>query len=100
MEPEVPAYLRQRFLDAFIAAWPERDIAMEVIERTVALYFKHHDGERWFVVRHVSGESWTTIDKDESLETLEALVDATARNAAENAEGDRWSSGAWRDWSP
>jgi len=92
-----PDALRDRFLTTFFAAWPDRDIPDERIRSSLRLVIESDADGRALVVQALG----STISFGFAAgDPVERVADELARHLAEQAEGDRWSGGAWREYEP
>ena len=98
MEDVDPRRLRERFLARLLAAWPERDLDVRVIEQDLALAIGSDADGPAIVVSLLGSTVWFGFDG--SPAAAWATVDEAADHLADELEADRWMAEGWREHRP
>jgi hypothetical protein len=94
----VPAALREHFLTALLAAWPERDVSESAIRSQADLSFVEDEEGLAVRIRLLGYDLVVGVDDEANLRSQ---LDELAVHLAYNAEGDRWVGGdGWREYRP
>src|SRR4051794_32395171 len=99
LDPDLAASLADRFVNRFLAAWPEGQMTEAAVRADLVIGVEEIDGGPGLVVKSYGGR--TVTGWDGTAEDAERIIDAVADHDAFDAEGDRWIAGdGWREYRP
>jgi hypothetical protein len=97
--PVLAAALTERFVERFLAAWPEGNLTEDDVRSHLAIGVGELEGQPCLSVEFsgvTSTDEWDGSERD-----AEQIIDDVAETQAFDCEGDRWTSGeGWREYRP
>jgi hypothetical protein len=97
----LPERYYERFMDRFLAAWPERDLPVEMFRDNLSISAREVEGGSMVHVQFLGSKAWFGPFTPEEIAgaELQESLDFLAASYAEDEESNRWfSRGGWRGW--
>jgi hypothetical protein len=96
--PVLAAALTERFVERFLAAWPEGNLTDDDVRSDLAIGVGELEGQPCLSVKF---RSETSTEWDGSERDAEQIIDDVVETQAFDCEGDRWMYGeGWREYRP